>query len=128
MAGLGEKKISMPECSDGYNIHSELTANFPKLKVSGGYDLLRLQEGGGKQLDIIACPQSGYSVSFLKAVIHCTKIFIRPLQKDLPLDVIDDNCACIPKELCLQCGKEVFITYLKKHFVQCSGSKFEDTR
>ena len=139
MAGLGEKRISLPDYSDGYDIHIELTTHFPKLNNAGGYELLRLQEGGGKQLDIIACPPSGYSVAYLKAVVHTAKIYIRPLQKDLSLDQLEDKVsffcttinflfkyACVPKEKCMQCGTEVLVTSLKEHLLQCSVPKYID--
>ena len=45
---------------------------------------------GGKQLDIVASPESGYTVSYLRAVVHHAKIYIRPMQKDLSLEPINE--------------------------------------
>ena len=83
IAGLGEKRITLNADADGYEIYQDLPYHFPKLCDSGGFEL---PEGGGKQLDVIPAPDCGYSVPYLKAVVHHAKIFIRPLQKDLSLD------------------------------------------
>ena len=40
--------------SESSDIHAELLHNFPKLRNGGGYELLRLPEGGGKLLQVIA--------------------------------------------------------------------------
>ena len=49
----------------------------------GGFELLRVMEGGGKSLEVIQMPEAGYTPEYLKAVIHHAKIFIQPLQKTL---------------------------------------------
>lgn len=47
----------------------ELMSHFPKLSDGGGFELLRIIDGGGaKKLWIITVPDSGYDVLFLKAV------------------------------------------------------------
>ncbi len=69
-------------------IYQELSHHFPRLRDGGGFELMRVPECGGRQLDTIAAPECGYSVPYLKAVVHHAKIFIRPLQKDLCLDPI----------------------------------------
>ena len=89
IAGLGEKRITLCSYSDAQDIYHELTYQFPKLADSGGFELLRVPEGG-KQLDVIASPPNGYTVSYLRAVVHHAKIYIRPLQKDLSLEAIKE--------------------------------------
>lgn len=91
IAGLGEKKISLNAFADAQEIYQDLAFHFPKLCDGGGFELLRVPEGGGKQLDVIASPESGYTVSYLRAVVHHAKIFIRPLQKDLSLEPQKDE-------------------------------------
>ena len=91
IAGLGEKKISLNAFADAQEIYQDLAFHFPKLCDGGGFELLRVPEGGGKQLDVIASPESGYSVSYLRAVVHHARIFIRPLQKDLSLEPQKDE-------------------------------------
>ena len=102
IAGLGEKRISSNAYADAQEIYQDLAFHFPKLCDGGGFELLRIPEGGGKQLDVIASPESGYTVSYLRAVVHHAKIFIRPMQKDLSLEPQKDEvytcttvCGCI---------------------------------
>lgn len=90
IAGLGEKKLQFPIDADSYYIYDELVASFPKLRNSGGFELLRTHDRS-KVLIEIEVPPSGYTVSYLKPVVHNAKIFIRPLQKDLPLDPANDE-------------------------------------
>ena len=85
IAGLGEKKLQFPVDADSDFIYAELVANFPKLRDSGGFELLKTHDRS-KLLDEIDVPPSGYSVPYLKAVVHNAKIFVRPLQKDLSLE------------------------------------------
>ena len=40
----------------------------------GGFELLRVPEGGGKQLDVIASPESGYSVLSQSCCASCKDI------------------------------------------------------
>ena len=80
IAGLGEKRITFLADSNSLDIHLELCSQFPRLNEAGGYELLRVPEGGGKSIEVVACPEAGYTVSYLKAVVHNAKVFIRPLQ------------------------------------------------
>ena len=88
IAGLGEKKITMLADAGVSEIYSELSFHFPNLSTAGGFELMRTPEGGGKILDVIASPESGYNVPYLKAVVHQSKIYIRPLQQNLSLDPV----------------------------------------
>lgn len=69
--------------------------DFPKLEEGGGFELLRAQEGGGKLLNVIPVPQSGYSVNYLKKVVHSAKIYIRPFQKKLSLEPVNDEVGSV---------------------------------
>ena len=89
LAGLGEKKITLDEFSHSQEIYSELIFQFPKLSQAGGFELLRVSEGSGKVLQEIASPKNGYTVPYLRAVVHHAVIYIRPMQKDLSLDQED---------------------------------------
>ena len=82
--GLGEK-ITFDAFADSQEIYYDLLSYFPQLRDAGGFELMRTSEGGGKQLEVIATPDSGYDVPFLKAVVHHAKIYIRPLQNNLSL-------------------------------------------
>ena len=56
LAGLGEKKIQLDDHCEWDEIYEELLFQYPKLKDGGGFELLRVGEGGGKRLQVIACP------------------------------------------------------------------------
>ena len=86
LSGLGEERVSFSIDANNQEIYDELQAKYPKLKGGGGFEMLRLPEGGGKVLQAIACPKNGYSVPYLRAVVHHAKIYLRPLQKDLDTD------------------------------------------
>ena len=77
--------------ANAHDISSELSFHFPKLKSAGGFELMKTQEGGGKLLSPIQVPQTGYSATYLKSVVHDAKIYIRPLQQDLSLESVSDE-------------------------------------
>ena len=91
MAGLGEESVSLDLLSEAWEINEEIVFKFPKLKNAGGYELLRISESGGKMLDVIAMPKGGYTTSYLKAVVHHAKIYIRPLQCELDVYEVADR-------------------------------------
>ena len=62
-----------------------ILAKFPKLEEGGGFELLKTREKGSKLLHVVDIPPSGYDVSYLKAVAHNARVYIRPLQRDLSL-------------------------------------------
>ena len=87
VAGLGEKRITLLMDSGSYEIHEELQSQFPQLRNCGGFELCRLADGGGgRGLYAIPSPKNGYTVAYLRAVLHHAKVFIRPLQKDITVD------------------------------------------
>lgn len=108
MAGVGEKKIQLIVDSDAQDINCEISSQFPKLRNAGGFELLRAQEGGGKLFSAIVVPQAGYSVGYLKTVVHNAKIYIRPLQRDLSLEPDNDEVHVYAETNMLM----VFIVYL----------------
>ena len=95
IAGLGEKKITFDAFADSREIYYDLLANFPQLRNAGGFELMRTSEGGGKRLEVIAAPDSGYDVSFLKAVVHHAEVYIRPLQNNLSNQNRGSNVICV---------------------------------
>ena len=83
IAGLGEKRLSFNLDSSPHDFYREIVSYFPKLSTGGGFELLRCTNPR-QSLEIISAPSHGYSASFLKAVVQQAKIYIRPLQRDLP--------------------------------------------
>ncbi len=86
MAGLGEKKLSIPLDANNSKINEELQYHFQKLQYAGGFEMLRLADSGLRLLQVIPIPPMGYTVPYLKAVVHNAKIYVRPLQKNLDTD------------------------------------------
>ena len=78
LAGLGEMSICLNLCAEAWEIKEELLFTFPKLNNAGGFELLRVAECGGRMLDVIAMPKGGFTVTYLKAVVHSAKIYVRP--------------------------------------------------
>ena len=92
-AGLGEKKIVVTniDCSS-QEFKDILTAGFPKLNGCGGFDILRCIPNT-KELEVINTTIS-QSPKLLKSVIGGGRIFIRPIQKNLSMQVdMDMNSA-----------------------------------
>lgn len=83
LTGLGEKQVSVFAFAEAQELHDALIFEFPKLAKEGGYELLRVPDVGGRELDVLIPPEDGYSVEYLKAVVASAKLYIRPLQKDL---------------------------------------------
>ena len=79
------KKLNIPEDGNGSDVHDEILYAFPQLRDAGGYELLRVPLRGRSDLEQIPRPIGGYTVSFLKDVVKQAKIYIRPIQRDLPL-------------------------------------------
>ena len=85
-SGLGCKQLSLFEYGSSWEFHDELVEAFPKLANAGGYELMRTEEGNSRDLVVIPHPSEGYTASYLKSVVQHAKIYVRPLQQDLPLD------------------------------------------
>ena len=56
------------------------------MREAGGYELVRAAPS--HLLEVIPAPADGYTTTFLKEVVGQGKIYIRPIQRDLPLEPI----------------------------------------
>jgi len=88
-AGLGKKSISIFSFADSTELHNEIMNTFPSLENGGGYELLRVGEPKGQRNSLIVIPQprEGYTVDYLKEVVRQAKVYIRPIQQDLSMEV-----------------------------------------
>ena len=86
LAGLGERRFALDITLSAQELMYHLEAQFPKLIDSGGFELMRAEEGGSRELQSIEMPSGGYTCEYLKAVVHSAKVYIRPLQTDLNMD------------------------------------------
>ena len=96
-AGLGEKKIIIEdvECSVR-EFRDALTKEFPKLSGCGGYDLLRCIPNS-KSLEAMNSAVT-HSPKLLKSIIGGGRVFIRPIQQNLSMDV-DEELKCAHEEV-----------------------------
>lgn len=65
-------------------------------------------EGGSREVPI---PASGYTVDYLKAVIHSAKLYIRPLQTDLSVEQCSSG-----SEVCYT-GSQAFSYLAYNHYM-----------
>ena len=80
--GLGEKIISLPSNSNAADLHKVILDTFPPLASCGGYTVLKCA-GKNKTLEIIDPPVGGHTPLSLSAVVGQSRVYLRPLQKDI---------------------------------------------
>ena len=90
-AGLGLKEITFSLNGDSSDFHEEILNAFPKLRDSGGYELLRTSDGHSKLLHVIPPLSGGYTAAYLKSIMAQSKVYLRPLQQDLSMEPITSN-------------------------------------
>ena len=94
-AGLGLQQLSFYLHGDSSDFYEDIVCAYPKLRSGGGFELLRSCEGNSKELAIIPPPPAGYTVSYLKSIMGHAKVYRRPLQSDLSMEVMDcDDKVC----------------------------------
>ena len=79
---------------DSSDFYDSIIRAYPKLSSGGGFELLRSCDGNIKELAVIPPPSGGYTVSYLKSIMAQAKVYIRPLQRNLSLEVVycDEVC------------------------------------
>ena len=89
--GLGEKKLLFPCNGNAAQVQEVIIDAFPALQTAGGYEVLRTADGRSKALICIPTPVSRISVAFLKSVLGQAKGFLRPLQKDIFIRILNSR-------------------------------------
>ena len=82
-SSLGEKKVEVPLNSTPDGLHRMILATFPALQLCGGYQLCRA--ASSKRLEVIQSPPTGHTPLTLADVIGQSRVYIRPLQRDISL-------------------------------------------
>ena len=72
------------EYGDSSDFHDTIIEIFPPIADAGGYELLWVS-GPGRSLEVIPFPADGYTAAYLKDIVRQAKIYIRPIQKNLPM-------------------------------------------
>lgn len=80
---LGLRKLVFSAEGDANHIHDVICRSFPILKECGGYTLMRVSENS-RDLVAIEGPDGGVTVTFLKDILRQAKLYVRPLQCDIP--------------------------------------------
>lgn len=80
---LGPNKLILGAESDASEVFETILAEFPILDDCGGYTLMRVSENS-RSLVAIEGPSGGVDVPFLRDILRQAKLYIRPLQCDLP--------------------------------------------
>ena len=88
-AGLGRKKIVFGFKDGALKLKNTLESSYPKLKSSGGFEILR--SGSNNDLILIPVPASGYSVPYLRdsSGLGQALAYIRPVQVSLDLSPVE---------------------------------------
>lgn len=102
VAGLGEKQLVIALRATAVQLHSKVLLTFPKLLDCGGYEFLRCLPNS-RSLVGIHTPNGGHTPQTLKDDVGNARIYVRPLQKDLPMteeNPLPDPGPGTPNEVC----------------------------
>ena len=133
-AGLGLKKIRFFVDDSEEEVLEKLTSDvpgddglptgFPQLKEGKGFELMSCMTNSRH----LAVVKSSWSVEGLKTLFTPqTKIYLRPIQKNLRIKERQDNrLTCNLTEKCMWCSKKFPLNELRTHFATCNCNVFED--
>ena len=138
-AGLGLKKIKFDLEADEVSVFNqltssrsgsgnsrpdELTSGYSQLENCGGFESMKCIPNC-KVLEPLECQISAKN---LKAAAGQGKIYIRPIQRSLPvLPLKSEASPCSTsalKEKCLHCYKEYPLNVLRSHGLSCLSSNY----
>ena len=88
-AGFGCKKLTFGNRDDAHTLKRKMEDAYPKLKLGGGFDLLRSGVQPGELLVIKPSPLE-YTVPFLRdyAGLGQALIYVRPIQQNLDMSEV----------------------------------------
>lgn len=125
-AGLGLKKIKLDLEDKEQDVLEKVTCGdrgddgeikgFPQLKESGGFEIMYCVTGV-KELKPLNC---SWAAKDLKANVGSqSKLYLRPIQKNLStVSILPQNKSQV-KEKCIICSKEVLMKDLRFHVLMC---------
>ena len=125
-----QKKIKLGLDDSEEDVYKKLTSNeinedgemegFPKLKNSGGFELLTCHSAGSRDLTVLNCILSAKEIRMAIGGSQ-TKIYIRPIQNSLDMKPLTaEKKESTLKEKCRICNLEMPLNELRKHFRSCS--------
>ena len=115
-AGLGEKRLQVSVNASAIDLHRAITTAFPKLEDCGGYTLLKCIPNS-RNLQVLE-PYTSHTPKSLRDVVGQSRIYIRPLQKSISLDVLplDSNSADLEVCYCQECILSLFFIFFALFF------------
>ena len=134
-AGLGVKRIKLQLDDDETSVHGKLISGekddagdmkgFPQLREAGGFEMLHCLPNC-RDLTPLKC---SWAVRELRCNLGGqSKIYLRPIQRNLSTkSLLPENC-CEVKEKCISCKKEFPMSELRTHsFYMCSAGFDSDS-
>ncbi|XP_028401220.1 uncharacterized protein LOC114533980 [Dendronephthya gigantea] len=119
-ADYDEKAVLETITSSEVNSETGQTIGFPKLKECGGFELMNCI-ANCRNLSTLDC---SWSVKSLKANIGGqSRIYLRPIQKDLCTQSLTEETPCEIKEKCNVCGQDVLVRNLRTHVYMCAEAE-----
>lgn len=115
-AGLGVKRIQFSLDDNPETVVESLKNEFPKLKQAGGIELLRC-EANCRMLKIIDCEWS--AASLRSCVGSQAKIYIRPIQTNVSVEINNNEISQELRERCVHCGEQIDVRDLRTHSENC---------
>ena len=82
--------MSLPEESSANDLTLALKETYQSLRDCGGYELLHAKPGS-RELSVIRQGEKGYTIDFLKRFVGQGRVYIRPIQWDLDLSIVDTS-------------------------------------
>ncbi|XP_059375629.1 uncharacterized protein LOC132112055 isoform X2 [Carassius carassius] len=99
-----------------------ILTTYPKLGDCGGFEILKTSGmTRSRNLVVLPCPNTGYTIKTLKENMGHAVIYVRPMQKDIELSssVVCESPMLGPMERCLTCEKQFNFNELKVHIESC---------
>jgi hypothetical protein len=124
VAGLGEKKLTIPITANANDVTASLKEAFLKLIDSGGYEFMHAKPSS-RVLNIIAEGNDGYTIEYLKRFVGQGRIYVRAIQSDLDLspESKKDDQTVILEEICNNCMNIFPMNKLREHMYVCPSKR-----
>ncbi|XP_041916301.1 uncharacterized protein LOC121680825 isoform X2 [Alosa sapidissima] len=129
-AGLGMRRVSLPEDADHVQIADTLCTEYPKIHtLKGSWNFYKAAGGRGRRRLTIVSPQvEGYTASQLKRASNSGRImlYIVPLRGVLDDTPIAKRTLVFPNGTCGICDQTVPLSLLASHAEKCREKSRED--
>jgi len=115
-SGLGYRKLQLLITDNAEEVRDKICKEYPKLAEGGGYELLRCLPNC-RRLEILDCNWD--TLSLRACVGGQANIYIRPIQRNLPIDDSVDFLTEQISEPCKNCSALIDVRHLRDHLKIC---------